>query len=409
MKNSSLTTKLIMAFLFLAVLTYFGFQAWKYFAAPVVTTSVYTYRAEHVLALSGYVVRDEEVIDCSDTLVELTRAEGERVARGRRVATVYQNTQALEAEREVSSLREQLEQLQYAQTASRDTEAALRLDTELESDIIALRAALAGGNYAAAGSDVSALKTTVLRREYAYRGNTDLSERIERLEAQIQTASAAVGGGARAITAPFAGTYSAVADGYESVLTPAALAEMSPADLAALTPEPVRSTVGKLIRGDRWYYAAVLTEEDAAPLSVGQSFELAIAGVDTPLPVRVSSLSRAQDGKRLLVLSSDQYLSFVSMLRDQKAELILESYTGLRVPKNALRIDAEGQTGVYCLIGRNSYFKPVEVVYQGEDYCLVRPGEIQAVRDSDLIFFTLRAGDEAIITASELYNGKVIE
>ena len=109
------------------------------------------------------------------------------------------------------------------------------------------------------------------------------------------------------------------------------------------------------------------------------------------------------------MLSSDQYLSFVSMLRDQKAELILESYTGLRVPKNALRIDAEGQTGVYCLIGRNSYFKPVEVVYQGEDYCLVRPGEIQAVRDSDLIFFTLRAGDEAIITASELYNGKVIE
>jgi hypothetical protein len=97
------------------------------------------------------------------------------------------------------------------------------------------------------------------------------------------------------------------------------------------------------------------------------------------------------------------------MLRETTAELILESYTGLRVPKNALRIDGDQRTGVFCRIGRQAWFKPVELLYQGEDYCLVTPGEIEAARESDYILYTLRAGDEVIVSAHDLYNGKVLE
>ena len=98
MKNSSLTTRLVTVFVTLAVLAYFGFQTWNYFTRPEMTTAVYSYHAERVLPLSGFVVRDEEVIDCSDALVELTRDEGERVAKGGRVAVIYQSADALDAE-----------------------------------------------------------------------------------------------------------------------------------------------------------------------------------------------------------------------------------------------------------------------------------------------------------------------
>lgn len=409
MKNTSLTTKLITVLLALAVLAYFGFQTWSYFTSPEVTTAVYTYRAEHILTLNGFVVRDEQVIDCSDSLVELTRSEGERVAKGRRVATVYQSAEALEAERHVTALRTQLEQLKSAQTAARDAEAALRLDSALEEDIVAMRALLVSGSYIAAGSAVSKLEATVLQREYAYRGSADLSERIERLEAEIADVSRSIGGNSRAVVAPFAGTYSAAADGYEAVLIPAVLGSMTPSSLSQVTPEPVSSTVGKLIRGDKWYYAAVISESDAASISEGQLMEIAISGADMPLPVIVHSVSRPENGKRLLVLRGSQHLSYVSMLRDQSAELILESYTGLRVPKNALRIGEDQRLGVYCRIGRQAWFKPVELLYQGEDYCLVEPGSILAVRESDYIFYTLRNGDEVIVSAEDLYNGKVLE
>ena len=409
MKNRPFTSKLITILIFLAVIAYFGVQTWRYFTRPELTTAVYTYRAEHTIALSGCVVRDEAVVDCDEPLVELTRTEGERVAKGRTIGTVYRSAEALDAARELAALREQLEQLEYAQSAARDTETALRLDSEIEGDIVTLRAAFASGNYTAVDSRSAALRTAVLKREFAYHGGEDLSGRVEELKARITTVSATVGGAARTLAAPFAGTWSAVADGYESVLTPAALETLTPAQFEALTPTAVSGTAGKLIRGETWYYAAVVSEADAARFREGAGYELAISGADAPLPVVVQSVGRAQEGRCLIVLRGDRYLSAVTMLRAQSAELILESYTGLRIPKNALRIGEDGRSGVYCRIGLQSYFKPVELIYQGEDYCLVRPGEIDAVRESDLVIYTLRAGDEVIISADELYDGKVIE
>ena len=58
-------------------------------------------------------------------------------------------------------------------------------------------------------------------------------------------------------------------------------------------------------------------------------------------------------------------------------------------------------TGVYCVSGREAEFKPVNVLYQGEDYYLVEPVDpASATR--------LRADDEIILNSKGLYDGKVI-
>lgn len=46
-------------------------------------------------------------------------------------------------------------------------------------------------------------------------------------------------------------------------------------------------------------------------------------------------------------------------------------------------------------------FKPVKVVYSGDDYALV-------AADSEKESLRLRSGDEVIITANHLYDGKVV-
>lgn len=132
------------------------------------------------------------------------------------------------------------------------------------------------------------------------------------------------------------------------------------------------------------------------------------SGVDFDLPVRVERISHAEGGRCTVTLTGSGYLSYITMLREQNAELILSSYEGLRIPKNALRVDENGVSGVYCLVGLTAYFKPVEVLYQGEDFCLVLPGEVDAATDSQVLLYTLRANDEVIISANDLYNGKVI-
>ena len=62
MKNSSLTSKLLAAALTLGVLAYFGVQIYRYVDDPFSTTLVYSYRVEDTLDISGYMVRQEQVL-----------------------------------------------------------------------------------------------------------------------------------------------------------------------------------------------------------------------------------------------------------------------------------------------------------------------------------------------------------
>ena len=398
MKSTSVSTKIITILLLLAVIGYFAVQGYNYFVSPETTTLVYRYHSERSIALRGYVVRDEQVVDCNETLIELKHAEGERVGQGDTIASVYRSADALNATQQLETLRAQKEQLEYAKSASSDAATALRLDTDIREQIISL------------DTLIPQLKTTVLKREYAYNGSDDLTAKLDELNAQITALSGAASGGTTRITAPVSGTYSAVADGYESVLTPEVLETMTPSQLSSAAPQSVSTTVGKLIQGSAWYFAANVNEEDAASLKENSRLTLRMAsGVDFDLPVTLTRISAAENGKCLIVLKSTRYLSYMTLLREQNAELIISAYDGLRVPKNALRVDENGVSGVYCLVGRVAYFKPVSIVYQGSDYCLVEPGTIEAATESQKSLYTLRPNDEVIVSAGELYNGKVVD
>lgn len=409
MKSTSLSTKFITALLLLAVIAYFGVQGYRYVTDPETTAIVYRYRSEQAIAVRGYVVREEQVVDCAETLLELTHAEGERIGAGDTIATVYRSAEALRATQELEALRAQKEQLEYARSAANDTETALKLDSEIRDQILSMRAAYEAGSFSALDALSDRLKTTVLKREYAYNGSEELGARLEELNAQIREASAASGGTTR-VTASVSGTYSAVADGYEGVLTPESLADMTPSGLAAVSPQSVSSTVGKIVSGSKWYFAASVSEADAAKLRTGQRLTLRMAsGVDFDLPVTLTRVSEAENGNCLVVTESDKYLAYVTLLREQNAEIVIDEYEGLRIPKNALRVNGDGVSGVYCLIGRTAYFKPVNIIYQGGEYCLVEPGRIEAATESQKSLLTLRTNDEVIISAGELYNGKVVD
>lgn len=410
MKTRSLSTKLIYVFLFLAVAFYFGVQAYRYFVNPQTTTLVYAYASEDALAVSGWFVRDEQIVPCDDTLLELERDEGERVSANGALATVYRSESALADHRELRTLEARLAQLRYAREASKDAETALKLDGDIREDVVALRAALASGSCIAAASAGSELRTSILKREYAYDGADELTARIDALKAEITALQSRLEGGTKTVRAPFAGVYSAAADGYESVLTPACLETLTVSEYDAIAPAAAHSTVGRVIRGDRWYFVTTLPAAEAARLERGETLLLRPAtGVDFDLEAAVERVGREEDGRAVVVLSSSEHLASVTLLRAQKAELILRSYSGLRIPKNALRVDADGVSGVYCRVGLRAYFKSVEVIWQGEDYCLVSPVPPESGSDSTRQLYTLRAGDEVIVSANDLYDGKVIE
>ena len=401
MKKTSPLMKILPIAVLTAVLVYFAVQLYNYLSDPVNTTLVVAGQAEDTIALNGWLLRDEEVLPAQNGTLSRVRQEGERVGVGQVLARVYANDGALQTVSQIETLELQLQQLQFALTSYLNPDAALKLDTSITGDILTLRQALTGGDYTAAEGDIAPLKAAVLKRDHSYASQEEIQTEIKSVEGQIKSLEASLSG--TTVTARASGTYSAVCDGYETVLTKAFLEEVTPGKLARLRPVDEQSNMGKLIYGDTWYYVVTLPEEQASYLKSQGTITLRFAkGFDQNIRMQVVSVSAPEDGQAAVTLSCRKYLAQTTLLRHQAADVILRTYEGLRVPSNALRVSEEGVTGVYCVDGSTAAFRPVTVLYQGQGYALVQPAE--GASDTR----TLRVGDEVIATAGALSDGKVI-
>ena len=418
MKQTSLGTKLLLAALTLGLLAYFGVQGARYFTDPLSTTAAYAYQVEDSVNVSGWMVREELVLPGEGTgLLQLLREEGERLSAGGAVATVYADQASLDRQQEIAALTARIEQLQFAQEAALGVEVTQKLDLQISQSILSYRTALAADQLREAEKQGGALRTQVMKRDFSVSGAGDLGTRLQELQAQRKTLQSQAAGSVRRITAPKAGLYSAVVDGYETVLTPAGLKELTPSALAAVEPAAgAVSNVGKLVLGESWYYAAPMTAAQAEELKEAGGLKLRFAkGGERDLPVTLAFTGPEENGKVVAVFRGNTYLPELTVVRQQSAQILTGAAEGIRVPREALRIvtetveDKDGnqeevrRTGVYCVIGREAVFKPVKSVYSTEHFVLV-----QADVTADQEALRLRPGDEVIVRASGLYDGKVV-
>ena len=409
-----------MAALFLGVAAYFGIQAVQYLDDPLGVTLAYRYEVERTVDMTGFVVREERVLpDESGGLLRVQRAEGERVAAGGTVASVYADQASLDRQAEIDSLESRVEQLRYAQDLALAAETTRKLDAQILQNLLEYRQYLAADRLYDAEGAALELRALVVKRDYSDAGGGDLSLQLQELGAQLLNLRSQAEGSVRQITAPEAGLYSAEVDGYETVLTPAALETLTPSQLNSLAADPsVASRVGKLVLGTEWYYVAVLSVEDAMALQARQEEVDTLLlrfskGVDRDLPVTLESVGATEKGRVVAVFRGSSYLQELTLLRQQRAQVITGATEGIRVLKEALRAErayldengnlaTEAVTGIYCLVGREARFKPVEVVYSGDSFVLVRPTASSEAQK-------LRPGEQVILSARGLFDGKVLD
>lgn len=424
MKTGKLTTRILVAVTVLAVAAYFGVNLAIQLTDPYTLTAAYAFTGEKALTVSGYVVRDEEALPSGGALVYSSRAEGERVCAGGTVALAYNDQQSYEAAAQLRALNERMEQLRYVQNLAAGMSTSGRLDQEVTSAMVDFRADMSAGDLDAVGESGTALRIASLKRSYAYAGAGEAETAAAELQSQIDALTAAGASNATRITAPAAGLYSSLVDGYESVLSLASAGAMDPAAYRAIAPNAAQGGVGKIVYGFKWGFVTMVAPADLGELQAGDTVTIRFQkGLDRDMSMTLEYVSDEQDGRAVALFTSDKYLSLTTLLRQQNAQIIFQSYDGIRVPRSAVRISAvpvtdedgnpvlyesgnpqtERVTGVFCLWGSSARFKPVEVLWQEEDYILVRPAPGASAGQ------TLRPGEQVITTAEELYDGKVIQ
>ncbi len=414
MKQGSAVIRSITLLLLAAVLLYLGVSAWNSLREPFSTFLSYSWSVDDTVECTGYVVREETVLTGGSGLVDLLPNEGEKVAKGELVAMIYQSEAGLDRE-----------QLQYALQHLDGGGDTSQLSEQVVESITALRASVAAGDLGRLEEQAMALRFLVYRRELTY-DNADaassLAESIQSVDQQLSSLRSQSAQDTAVIQAQVSGVFSGQADGYEEILRPELLEDMSLSEFRAIRaqrPQAPPGAVGRLITNSRWYFVCPLAQEDAARLTQGRTvtvrFSLDWAG---EVDMTVERIGDEENGQCLTVLSTDRYLSDTTLLREQTVELVFDTIGGIRVPKAAIRVGVQTRTDpdtgektqknvtcVYTLVGSQAELKPVEVLVQRDDYCLVEGILSESANEARKI---LRAGDEIIVAAEDLFDGKVV-
>lgn len=401
MKQGKSYFTVILWILLAAIAAYFGYNVVSSLYAPLMTATVTPYEAGAGYYASGFVVREEELLYSQYGTTVLNCAEGAHVAANDAVATGYRSEDAKTRQTRIDELSGQIEQLQYAWSAVSSVYDQAALDADIAGDLAQLSRYLALRDMNSVSDLSPELKGLILRRTGSDSDSGSLQARISTLQAELETLEAQSAGDTSAILAGKAGTFSAAVDGYESVLTPERLMEMTVTEFESVQPDETdANAIGRLVTSATWYYACVVPASELSGVEEGDRATLTFArDYYQPVTMRVARLGGNEAGSRLLVLSSDRALQNVTLLRQQSAEIVFTSYSGLRVPKSAVRVE-NGQTGVYILEGTLAKWKPITILHD--------TGESYVVTLDTSSTNNLWPGDELIINAKNLYDGKVV-
>ena len=402
MQRSNLVIKIVSAILFIAMLAYIGFSlVERYTSGSAGQRSVLAVEqtVNESCSGEGLMFREEQVITGGGALCRVTAADGSKVGVGQPVAALYADENALEASREVESLVQQQQRLETLLSYEQAGQDADQAGSVVGDGLLRLSAALNSGmpeDLDLICDEVRAMVVVSVGESY--------SQRLQEVQLQMESLRSQASGAVSLIYAPAAGLFSDSCDGLES-LNPLILGNLRVDELEQLLSQTGNLTgneAGKLVTGLRWYFAMTIPEEYAQKTYDGdRSLRLHFPRLlEQDIQVRVERVGAVQNGKCLIVLSSDRELAALADVRQATGELIFSSLSGIRVPREAARVDENGQVYVYTLVGIQAQRKNMEIIAETDSYYLV---DYNSTDEN-----SLRVGNEILVNYSGLYEGKVI-
>ncbi len=396
----------------LLLVVYLGAEIYRAYSGVPETTAAVRITANDSIMGNGWFFRDEATVTGSrDGAVKHSVYSGERVQQDAVLATIYSTGEALELSRELEPLEKKIALLDSAIQSAGDGSDAAKLDQQITLSLQKMAEQVKTGAGAALTSSADSLRSLSLKREAGNLETEELAAERDTLAEQLKALNQQVSGQTDKLTAPSSGYFSEVVDGYENVLSIELLDKLTLTQLHDLLKKkedvPAGQALGKIIQGFSWYLAVEVPASDTSRLKEGQELRVNFTQASMESPVTVRSVSKERDSESaLVVLEGDVFGSEMVSMREQPVELILGTYTGLRVPKVAVHVEeteSGSRTVVSILSGSLVKTKDItgSVLYEAEDYYVVR----QSATDVN----GLVVQDQIIIRGKDLENNMVVK
>lgn len=412
--RSNVNGRLIFLLVAAVIVLYLGYKIISAFSVGIETVPAVQVTVNDSITAQGWFFRDEiPVSGSTGESVKHIVYSGERVQQSAPLAIVYSDADALALSQQLDPLENRIDLLNTALQSATDGSDASKLDQMIVLSLQQMAEQTKNGSGTALNTSAESLRTLALRREADSVDTAAITAERDALVMERDSLNAQLSGHTTQLTAPVTGYFSEVVDGYEEILTLDALEDLTVdrfRELTETTPVVNDQAWGKMIQGFTWYLVAEISQEDADRLSVGRSLRVNFTQASLETPVTVYSIVKDRASETaLVVLSGTEFNSEMVSMRQQPVEIIIATYTGLRVPKEAVYVQetttsdgqTNNQTGVFILSGSFQKFKIINKLYETEDYYVVE----QSATNSDMLV----EQDQIIVSGKNLQNNMVVK
>lgn len=399
-KAKNLTANIVTGILAAALLSYVIYQIVMATTAPYKTVLAAISSVSDDVPALGVAVRSETPLENdSAQAYDYRITDGEMVGKGAVIANIYNSPSAA---RQVAML----EQLESERNFLIKLQNSASSSTNLSDTRSAMTDALSKLALSVSDNRVKNVADTLHKSESEVASyylqtqrETNYAARIAELNELINSIKASASSPSGNLTAPQAGYFVTSVDGFEQLVNTDSVMDMSVSDIEALiNTQPKVSETPKLVDSYVWKYAAVVNAKYASRFREGQqlTIDFKYAGV-TDLPVTVIKVSDETDGKILVIFSVEYFNKNTASLRVADASISFRNYSGIIVPRSALRIQ-DGVLGVFIKFGNVVRFVKVNIIFETDTYVLADGSSTS--QDE------LRLYDEIITEGKNLYVGK---
>lgn len=286
---------------------------------------------------TGFIIRDEIVIKGENYKngMEQIKAEGEKVRTNESVFRYYSQNE--------ESLKQKIEKLDNKiQTVMKETTGLFAADTktienQIDNKVIELKGLTDNAKINEYKKEINELvtKKAKIAGESSPQGSY-----LKQLIQERTNYENELNSGAEYIKAPKSGIASYRVDGLEETLTPSGIENLTEDYLKNLNLKTGKIVAtsqecGKIIDNFKCYIATVSNSIQAKEAKVGDSVKIRLSN-NTEIDADISYIKQENEDKYLLVLEVNNEISELINYRKISFDLIWLSYSGLKVPNQAI-------------------------------------------------------------------------
>ena len=406
--NSDKVIKISTVVLSAFVIIYVICQMFRFGGNNYATQTVYEQTVNDTIPVEGIIFRDETVIPVGGNgIISCNYAVGEKVSTKTQLGSVYQNQAAIDEQRELKNVEQTLETLQKIQQNGDASEIVKPevLNSSISEYGERLITARDTENFSKLSDIRTGLTETYAKRDILMDSGADYTETIQNLTNQRDSLKAGLGGTSQAFYSTAAGYFVDHVDGQEETLTEDYMQSLTAGQISDFVKSyqgyQADSTSVKIVKDHNWYYAVTVSEEHVNSLKAGNKATLQFPTQKESVPVTVQSVDFDEaSGLYKVVFLGDTINDFLLSTRVQSAEVLVGSYKGLKVPKDAIRFK-DDEMGVYIKTMNKVYFRKLDKLYETDDFVISKTcyGNNEGY---------LELYDDVIVKGKDLYDQKPV-